>query len=92
MAESSLPPPALGATVRLHSLFGRPELNGKRGSVVGTLGATGRVSVKVEGEGEEPIGIKPKNLTVVPAADDYTADTRGARRVRGAARRPSRRA
>ena len=66
------PPPALGATVRLHSLVGRPELNGKRGSVVGTLGATVRVSVKIEGE--EPIGIKPKNLTVVPAAGDHTAD------------------
>ena len=52
-------PPALGATVRPHSLAGRPKLNGKRGKVVAPFAShSGHVGVKVDGEeGEEPVGI-----------------------------------
>ena len=47
--------------MRLHSLVGRPELNGKRGEVAVAFAEWGRVGVKIEGEGGALFGIKPKS-------------------------------
>ena len=51
-----------GSTVLLHSLVSRPELNGRRGTVVTAADKkSGRVGVRVEGE-DAPIALKPANL------------------------------
>ena len=53
----------IGATVLLHGLVARPELNGARGTVVKALDPrSGRVGVRLD-EGGSTIALKPSNLT-----------------------------
>jgi len=53
----------IGATVLLHGLVARPELNGARGTVVNALDPrSGRVGVRLD-EGGSTIALKPSNLT-----------------------------
>ena len=53
----------IGATVLLHGLVARPELNGVRGTVVKALDPrSGRVGVRLN-EGGSAIALKPSNLT-----------------------------
>lgn len=58
--------PPVGATVRLHSLVGRADLNGTQGVVVSFDASKGRCGVKVDGEASA-LALKPANLEVVPA-------------------------
>ena len=51
-----------GQKVKLHSLIGRPELNGRAGLVLSYDTSSGRVGVKVDGE-DHPIALKPTNLS-----------------------------
>lgn len=53
---------APGDNVEVHSLNGRPELNGRMGMVINVLDpGSGRISVQVQGE-PKPIALKPINL------------------------------
>lgn len=54
--------------VQLHSLVGRPELNGRIGRAVSYDAEKGRVGVQLDGE-KKPIAIKPANLNIAPEAD-----------------------
>ena len=54
--------PAKGTVVRVHSLVGRPELNGRRGVVVTAFNPdNGRIGIKIDDE-EKPLALKPANL------------------------------
>lgn len=55
---------AVGTVVRLHSLNGRPELNGRCGVVAAPLDpTTGRVGVDVDGA-QKTLALKPSNLNL----------------------------
>jgi hypothetical protein len=51
----------VGSHVRVHSLAGRTELNGKRGRVVSAESEAGRNAVKIQGE-PKPVPLRPRNL------------------------------
>ena len=51
-----------GALVTIHALQGRPELNGKSGTVVRWVPDRGRYEVQVPGEAKY-MGLRPENLT-----------------------------
>ena len=51
-----------GQKVKLHSLVGRPELNGRSGLVLSFDASSGRVGVKVDGE-DHPMALRPANLS-----------------------------
>ena len=61
----------VGATVRLHSLSGRPELNGRGGRVTSSLSPKGRVGVRVDGV-LRPMAVKPANLEEVTSGAPIT--------------------
>ena len=66
--------PPVGATVRLHSLVGRADLNGTQGIVVSAFDSSkGRCGVKVDAEASA-LALKPTNLEVVPAPAPPPAD------------------
>ena len=57
-----------GQRVEIHSLVGRPELNGRSGIVLGLKpDGSGRVGVKVDGE-ENTVALKPTTLTLLGGA------------------------
>lgn len=57
---------AEGNTVRIHSLVGRPELNGRDGRVISALSEpNGRIGVLIDGE-QKPMALKPSNLEAAP--------------------------
>ena len=70
-----------GQRVEIHSLVGRPELNGRSGTVSGLKpDGSGRVGVKVDGE-EGIVALKPATLTLLrgtSAAEDAAAATKAA--------------
>ena len=73
-----------GQRVEIHSLVGRPELNGRSGTVSGLKpDGSGRVGVKVDGE-ESPVALKPATLTLLggtwraSAAENAAAATKAA--------------
>ena len=83
--------PRYGATVEVVDLVSKPELNGRRGTVVGVLDRTnGRVSVTLNAEGDSgggaglaaKLAVKPANLKVLRADPD---DAEGSDAVAGAA-------
>ena len=58
----------VGTAVRIHSLVGRPELNGESGVVVTALDtAKGRLGVKLASV-PDPIALKPNNLEANPVS------------------------
>ena len=52
----------VGQRVSLHSLKGRPELNGCEGVAISFDSTTGRLGIRVDGE-DKPLALKPENLT-----------------------------
>ena len=73
-----------GQRVEIHSLVGRPELNGRSGTVSGLKpDGSGRVGVKVDGE-ESLLALKPAALTLLggtwraSAAENAAAATKAA--------------
>ena len=63
---------SIGSACTIHSLNARPELNGRRGVVVTTTFANGRVGVQVEGE-DRPLALKYTNLSSLEAQNVYDA-------------------
>ena len=59
MADPDLCP---GAPVVLHSLIGKPELNGARGKCQEFIAETGRWAVLLDGKGTKGMKVKPANL------------------------------
>ena len=57
----------IGAAVRIHSLKGKPELNGKMGYSSKFIAAKGRYCVKI---GAEEMLLKPDNLFLVAAEEE----------------------
>jgi len=72
---SQQPTPTLqpGAQVKVHSLVGRPELNGRYGSVLTVDAVTGRAGVAVQGEAKA-VSLKVSNLQEAPAAATCAPD------------------
>lgn len=65
----------VGAFVELHSLVNSPEMNGKRGKVVGLSNEHGRLLVKiVDGRGEVNRRLMPSNLKLVQALLEESSD------------------
>lgn len=58
----------VGSHVRVHSLAGRTELNGRRGLVVLTDTQAGRNDVKIHGE-PKPVALRPRNLEAIKPPD-----------------------
>ena len=52
----------VGQRVSLHSLKGRPELNGCEGVAISFDSTTGRLGIRVDGE-DKPLALKPENLS-----------------------------
>ena len=62
---------APGNRVLVHSLVGRPELNGRSGTIASYDARKGRFAVKVEkGAESESMLLKPSNLHLAPAKDE----------------------
>lgn len=74
----------LGSWVRLHSLAGRTELNGRRARVISTDEAEGRQAVKLEGQ-PRPLALRPRNMEL---AKPPTLNELGYAYVRGPSDEP----
>ena len=70
-------PPGAHARGTLVGLGGRPELNGKKGHVVGFDNLKGRYHARIGGSAlsDKPLGIKPANLMLVPRLEQWVGGT-----------------